>query len=134
MKKDIQFHQVKNISLVIERKKNDTDQYEWHVYIINNNELPITNVLISSKGYGTKDGEEQKTSVLRHMIEEIGPMENAIIEPLDPALFHLTNEYWVSYYIEGEIHDKKYLFVPDSISEAHLVKIDLLGIEGVLHN
>ena len=134
MKKDIKFHEVKNVSLVIGRKKNELAQFEWHVYIINHNEVPISNVLVASKGYGTKDGKKQETSILRHMIEEIAPSGTSIIEPIDPALFHLTNEYWVSYYIDGKIHDKKYLFVPDSISDNHLVKIDKLGIEGVLHN
>jgi len=132
MKKDIPFIPVNGVSVAVARKKNLTD-YEWYVYIINKNQFPITNILISSKGYGEKEGEVQKTSILRHLIEEMEPQSSAIIEPIDPAVFHLFNEYWVSYYVDGQIYDKKFIFVPDSISDNNLIKISHLELEGVLH-
>lgn len=133
MKNDITFHKVEDIYLAVTRLRNELGAYEWHVRIINKKSQIIHNVLITSKGYGIKDGEEQRTSILRHHIDEIEPGSSAIIEPIDPSVFHLTNEYWVSYYIDRQIFDKKFLFVPDSITEENLSKIDVLEMEGVLH-
>ena len=89
--------------------------------------------MVTSKGYGKKDGEEQKTSILRHMIPTINAGEYALIEPIDPNVFHLNNEYWVSFFIDNQLYDKKYIFVPDSIIEDNLVPIRELGLKGVLH-
>lgn len=133
MKKDITFHQVHEVALAVTRQQNELQQPEWHVRIINNNPFPIENVLITSKGYGQKEGVEQKTSTLRHLIEVVEAKSGAIVEPIDPSVFHLTNEYWVSYYIDRQIYDKKFLFVPDSIREDNLSLIETLAMEGVLH-
>jgi hypothetical protein len=50
-----------------------------------------------------------------------------------PDVFHLNNEFWVSYFIGKQIYDKKFIFVPDSIIEDNLIQISPLGLEGVLH-
>jgi len=34
-----------------------------------------------------------------------------LIEPIDPNVLHLNNEYWVSYYIGSQIYDKRFVFV-----------------------
>ncbi|WP_210462166.1 hypothetical protein [Rufibacter roseolus] len=134
MKKDIDFHQVEGVAVAIAREVNELGQEEWNVYFINNNDFYLENVLISSKGYGEQDGQEVKTSVLRHMFDQMGLKTALQVEPIDPALFHITNEYWVSYYIGRNIHDKRFLFVPGSISEDHLIHISILEKEGVLHS
>ncbi|MFC6996322.1 hypothetical protein [Rufibacter roseus] len=134
MKKDIDFHKVEGVSIAIAREVNELGQEEWNVYFINNNNFYLENVLIASKGYGTHEGEEVKTSVLRHMYETVEPRSFRQVEPIDPGLFHLTNEYWVSYYIGKEIHDKKFLFVPGTIVEENLIQITLLEKQGVLHS
>lgn len=134
MKKDIHFPPVEGVSLAIARDTAENAEVEWAVYIINNNPYPLDNVLIASKGYGELNGEEQKTSVLRHLIEYIEPTSVAVVERIDPAVFHLCNEYWVSYYVGTKIHDKKYLFLPDSIVEDNISYIPQLEKEGVLHD
>jgi len=75
-----------------------------------------------------------KTSVLRHVFEQV-PAKSAVkVEPIDPAIFHITNEYWVSYYVGEKIFDKKFVFVPESIIAENLVDIALLNAKGILHN
>jgi len=59
---------------------------------------------------------------------------HALIEPIDPSVFHLTNEYWVSYFIDGRIFDKKFIFVPDTITEKNLTFITEIDTKGVLHD
>ena len=134
MKKDINLPEVKNVTLAVVREKNLLNQDEWKVYLINNNNFPIENTLVASRGYGEKDGEEQRTSTLRHFLETVKEKNFAIVESIDPKVFHLNNEYWVSYYIGREIYDKRFVFVPDSICEANLVFIKEIEKEGVLHS
>lgn len=129
---DIEFPEVKNVTIAVVRE----EKYEgpWKVYLINKNEFPIENTLVSSKGYGEKQGEKQKTSILRHFLETIPAKKSALIESIDPALFHLNNEYWVSYYVGNEIYDKKFIFVPDAITEDNMTFIKELDAEGILHS
>ncbi|SDL78746.1 hypothetical protein SAMN05421823_108112 [Catalinimonas alkaloidigena] len=134
MKRDIDFPTVEGVHVAIARQKAEDDSYEWRVYLLNQNPFPLDTVLVASKGYGESEGEAQRTSTLRHLIEYVAPQSTAIVERIDPAVFHLVNEYWVSYYVEGQIHDKKFLFLPDSIVDANLSYIPELELEGVLHS
>ncbi len=132
MKKDIDFHPVTGIKLAIAKETVDGNE-EWGVYIINLNLIELKTVMITSKGYGKINGEVKNTSSLRHMIEELGPQCVAKIEPIDPALFKLNNEYWVSYYILDQIFDKKFIFTDDSMEPVNLAFIPELGLQGILH-
>jgi hypothetical protein len=132
MKKDIDFHPVTGVKLAI-AKENINGNIEWGVYIINLNMIELKTVMITSKGYGIIDGEEKKTSTLRHMIQELGSESIAKIEPIDPALFALNNEYWVSYYILDQIFDKKFIFTVGSMDPSNMIYIPELDMEGVLH-
>jgi hypothetical protein len=134
MIKDIKFPEVKNVTLAVARQKNIGERDDWKVYLINNNDFAIENTLVASKGYGEKDGEQQRTSILRHFLDVIPANSAALIEPIDPAVFHLNNEYWVSYYIGSQIFDKRFVFVPDAIREENLCFIKELEMEGVLHS
>jgi hypothetical protein len=134
MKKDIDFDPVEGVSVAIATQQNELGQPVWNVYLINNNSFELDNVLVTSKGYGVYEGEEIKTSVLRHMFEQVQAKSFVKIEPIDPAIFHINNEYWVSYYIGQKIFDKKFIFVPESIVESNLIDISMLNLRGVLHN
>lgn len=129
MNKDIDFPKVEDVYLTVVRGEEDL----WQVYMLNRNKSTLENVMITSKGYGKKNGKEQKTSILRHMIPKLFSGEYALIEPIDPGVFHLNNEYWVSFFIGNQLYDKKYIFVPDSIIEDNLMFIAELGKKGILH-
>jgi hypothetical protein len=130
MKEDIDFLPVKDVFITISK---NTEEEMWKVYLLNRGKKRIENIMITSKGYGEQKGEKQQTSVLRHMIPHLEEGEYALIEPIDPKVFHLNNEYWVSFFIEGQVYDKKYIFVPDSIKEENLSFIKELNQNGVLH-
>ena len=129
MKKDIDYPEVQDIYMAIAK-----DSTLWKVYLINRGTETIDTILITSKGYGEKDGKPQKTSTLRHAIPKLEAGEHALIEPIDPGVFHLTNEYWLSYYIGQQVFDKKYLFVPETINPENFISIPEIGLEGVLHS
>jgi hypothetical protein len=134
MKKDIEIPEVKNVTIAVVREKTLFETYDWKVYLINNNNVQIENTLVSSTGYGEKDGTQQKTSTLRHFLETVPAKSSALVEPIDENVFHLNNEYWVSYYIGSEIYDKKFVFVPETITEENLIYIKELEMEGVMHS
>lgn len=128
MKKDINFSPVKDVHVVI--AKNDEG---WRAFLVNRNMEKLENVMITSQGYGETKTEKQQTSTLRHMIPYLDPGMYALIEPIDESVFHLNNEYWVSYFIDGQVYDKKFIFVPDSIIEENLTFIEELDMKGILH-
>jgi hypothetical protein len=133
MKKDIDFSPVTGVKLAIAKTETESGE-DWAVYIINLNLIELKNVMITSKGYGELEGEQRKTSTLRHLIEELGVQSIAKIEPIDPVVFELTNEFWVSYYILDQIFDKKFIFTPGSFHPSLQRMIPELGLEGVLHS
>jgi hypothetical protein len=133
MKEHINFEPVEGVAIAIAVEQNEVGEDIWNVFLLNNNPYYLDNVLVASKGYGMHEGKEVKTSVLRHMFEQVPPKSAVKIEPIDPAIFHITNEYWVSYYIGPKIYDKKYVFVPESIIVDNLVDISLLNAKGILH-
>jgi hypothetical protein len=132
MIKDLPENIVQDIAIAVALEGENVENKTWYVYLINLKKEPIENVLITSKGYGEKDGEQIKTSVLRHMFPLVKNSEFALIEPIDEATFGLNNEYWLSYYIGKEIFDKKFIFLPESIVESNFIKLPILNKPGVM--
>jgi hypothetical protein len=132
MIKDIPENIVKDIAIAVALEGENVESKTWYVYLINLKNEPIENVLITSKGYGEKDGEQIKTSTLRHMFPEVKNSAFVLIEPIDEATFGLNNEYWLSYYIGKEIFDKKFIFLPESIVESNFIKLPIVNKPGVM--
>lgn len=133
MKKDIDFGTVEGVYVAIAREVLE-DTTTWKVYIINDNDYDIENCIINSKGYGKKGDEIQETSTLRHFVENLPARGYAPVETIQQEVFHLNNEFWVSFYVDGSIKDKKFIFVPDSIVEENIQLIPQINLEGVLHS
>ena len=134
MKADIEIPKVEGIRIAIVPSNPDDLADLWEVYIMNQNTYRVDTVLINSKGYGDKDGLRQTTSTMRQMIEVLPGSSYGKFESIDPAVFHLTNEYFVTYYKDGKIYDKNFVFVPETIIKENLIDIELLGKKGVLHD
>lgn len=132
MKKDLPENIVEDIAIVVALENEGPESKLWYVYVLNLKDTPIENVLITSKGYGEKNGEQVKTSTLRHMIPLIEPGGSALIEPIDEQTFGLNNEYWLSYYIGREIFDKKFIFLPESIVESNFIRLPVINKPGVM--
>jgi len=132
MKKDLPENIVEDVAMAIVLMGETPETESWTVYFINLKKELISNVLISSKGYGEKDGVMVRTSTLRHFLGDLEPMTYAGVEAIDTAVFGLTNEYWLSYYIDGTIYDKKFIFLPESIVDDNLIKIPLINKPGVM--
>ena len=132
MKKDLPENIVKNVAIAIVLENETPGEKNWSVYLINLKKERIQTVLVSSKGYGTQNNEEVKTSILRHSIGDVDAYDYALIEAIDQQVFGLTNEYWLSYYIDGHIYDKKFIFLPESIVESNMIRVPILNKPGVM--
>jgi len=132
MIKDLPENVVEDIAIAIALEKESIETKLWYVYLINLKNEPIENVLITSKGYGEKNGEQVRTSTLRHMFPVVENGSSVLIEPIDEQTFGLNNEYWLSYYIGKDIYDKKFIFLPESIVELNFIKLPVINKPGVM--
>jgi hypothetical protein len=132
MRKDIKPPKVQGVAMAVVPETDADGEQAWYVYLINQKEVPLENVLVSSRGYGEMEGEARKTSEMRHFLEQLGPRSWARIERIMEDVFGLNNQYWLSFYIDGRIHDKKYIFLPDSIHEEHFTDLPLMEKRGVM--
>lgn len=132
MKADLPENTVEDVAITVALVGETPEVGSWTVYVVNFKNEPITNVLITSKGYGEIDGKQVKTSLLRHSIGDLSANSYAGVEAIDPAVFGLTNEYWLSYYIGTEIYDKKFIFLPESIVDNNLIRVPILNKPGVM--
>lgn len=132
MKKDISPPTVEDIGVAVVREQNELNEAEWNVYLINFKKEKLEGVLVSSHGYGRLKEEDLKTSTLRHFLDEVGPKSFVKFEPIIPELFGLNNEYWVSFFVNNVMYDKKYIFLPEAIKEEHFILIPYINKKGVL--
>lgn len=132
MKADLPENIVEDVAIAVALVGETPEVGSWTVYLVNLKNEPITNVFVTSRGYGEKDGKQVKTSLLRHFIGDVAAQSVAGVEAIDPAVFGLTNEYWLSYYIGKEIFDKKFIFLPESIVDSNLIRVPLLNKPGVM--
>ena len=132
MLKDIPELAVEDVAIAIVEEENEIAEKIWNVYFINLKNEMLQTVLVTSKGYGTLLGDEVKTSTLRHMLGDIEPNTFALIEPIMENLFTLDNEFWVSFFLNGNIYDKKFVFPSCIIQENSLVNIPILNKRGVM--
>jgi len=133
MKKDIQFPQVVGVHIAVAHGENESEHL-WQVILINDNEHPLESINISSRGYGVLEDKQVETSVLRHFFPILEAKSYQTVELIDPAVFKINNEYWVSYFVGKQMYDKKFIFVPESIVHKNLTFIPILKKEGILHS
>lgn len=132
MKKDIEKPSVEGVTVAIKLDNSETDPH-WTVHLINSNAFAIENIIIASKGYSKKGEKEQQTSTLRHLYDKLEGNSTQQIEVITQEVFHLFNEYWVSYFVDGKLFDKKFTFVPESINTEYLTFIEVINSQGILH-
>lgn len=134
MRDELKGPKADNVGIAVVETINQENEKEYNVYLLNLREDIMEGIIIASKGYGTNPttGEKLKTSTLRHSLEVLLPNEAAKVEPIMPEVFGLANEFWVSFWINDDMYDKKFVFVPGSISEDNMKEIPVLGERGVL--
>ena len=128
MRKDIEIPEAEKIFLAIAKEgRND-----WVSYLVNNYNRQLKDAMVVSQGHGIDSGKEVKTSTLRHFVGDVKAHGSSPIERIDPALFHLNHEFWVTFYMEGRIYDKKFFFEAGSLTKKNLSYIKELETKGII--
>lgn len=128
MKKDIEIPVAKDVYVAAVLEWNEEFlSKDWNAYVINNRTTAIDMVLIVSKGF---DG-ERKTSLMRHAIGAVEAKSFAKIELMQEDILALNNEFFVTYYADNKIYEKRFLFKKNTVNENSLSEIPLIEKEGV---
>ena len=134
MKAELLGPKVENVGVAVIQSINEDNEKEYTVYLISLRDDIMEGIIVASTGYGenTTTGEKIKTSTLRHGIEVLLPNEIAKIEPIMPDVFGLSNEYWVSFWVEDVLYDKRFVFPAESLIEENFKYLEIFKRKGVL--
>jgi hypothetical protein len=134
MKEELLGPKVENVGVAVIQSVNEEKEKEYTVYLINMRDDIMEGIIVASTGYGenTVTGEKIKTSTLRHGIEVLLPNEIAKIEPIMPEVFGLSNEFWVSFWVEDVLYDKRFVFPAESIVEENFKYLEQFKRKGIL--
>ena len=132
MLKDIDIPKVEDVAVAVVPEMNELAEEMWNVYLVNLKDALIEGVLVSSRGYGSLNGETKRTTTFRHFLDVLEGKSFKKIEEIVPEVFGLNNEFWVSFYLDKKMYDKKYIFLPESISDEHMTTIPIINKQGVL--
>ena len=134
MREELKGPKVENVAVAVVQQLGEDDVTVYNTYLINLRDDIMEGIIITSNGFGenVETGEKIKTSMLRHCIELLLPNEAARVEPIMEEVFALTNEYWVSFWVNDTMYDKKFIFLPETIQEKNMKVIPVLGLKGVI--
>jgi hypothetical protein len=132
MKKDIVIPVVEDVWVAIVHDPIENEETEWNAYLLNMKNEALEGVLVSSRGYSAIENDQRKTATFRHFLDVLPPKSFKKIEPISSEVFGLNNEYWVSFYINKKMYDKKYIFLPETINESYFIEIPMINKKGVL--
>jgi hypothetical protein len=131
MKKDISIPVMTDVGVAVVPREEAGEEL-WDIYLINLRQSPLENVLITSQGYGTVDGMDKTTTVLRYFHAELPARDSVRVEPIQPNLFAINNEYWVSFNEAGQTYDKRFRFPAGSIRREALETLPVLDRPGIM--
>ena len=132
MNKDIIVPIVKDVWVAAALTINEVNEQQWDIYIINNKSDDIEGVLVSARGYGSLENDTRKTDTFRHFLKTIKAQSSKKVEPISEEVFGINNEYWLSFFLNGKLYDKKYIFLAETIKDEHLISLPIVDKKGVL--
>ncbi|CAM4159877.1 hypothetical protein [Zobellia nedashkovskayae] len=128
MKKDIEIPIAKDVQVAIIREWNEEFlSKDWNAYITNNRADQIEMVMVVSKGFD----EERQTTTMRHSMGTILPSDFKKIELLQEEVLALDNEFFVTFFAEGKLFEKRFLFQKNTVSEKNLSTIPIIEKDGI---
>ncbi len=133
MKKDIIIPEVENVFFAaVQEWSDDFMEKVWYAYLVNDSDYLIESVMVVSKAFGTIDGEMKKTSLLRHAFIEVPAVSVVKVEMLEKSVLALNNEFMLTFFMDGKLYDKKFVFKANSINETDVEEVPILFVDGVI--
>lgn len=129
MRKDIEIPEVEGVFMAVVHQYNTAFKTnDWNVYIVNENDYDLEMILIVSRGYD----QSRSTSLMRHKLEKLPEKSYAKVELMLEDVLELNNEFHVSFFVDGQMRDKKFVFKQNTINEKALRDIPLMDVRGVM--
>lgn len=134
MREELLGPKVEGVAFAVVEQLNEENEKVYNVYLLNLRDDIMEGIIVTSQGYGinVNTGETVRTSKLRHSLELLLPNEAAKIEPIIEEVFGLSNEYWISFWVNEVLYDKKFVFLAESISQENMKVLPIIGEKGVM--
>lgn len=134
MREELLGPKVEGVAFAVVEQLNEENEKVYNVYLLNLRDDIMEGIIVTSQGYGNNvnTGETVRTSKLRHSLELLLPNEAAKIEPIIEEVFGLSNEYWISFWVNEVLYDKKFVFLAESISQENMKVLPIIGEKGVI--
>ncbi len=129
MKKDIEIPIAKDVYIALIHEWNEEFlSKDWNAYVLNDRGTPIEMVMVVSKGFDT----ERKTSTMRHAIGFVAAKSFEKVEVVQEAVLALDNEFFLTFYADNKLYEKRFIFQGGSVTTANLKPIPLIDKDGIL--
>lgn len=132
MRSDIKFREVEGVAIAIVPDFGEAAVPIYESFLLNLKEEPIKNVFIRASGEGVAEHEGVKTATMRKLVEEIPPQSYVKIDIFEREAANLLNEYWISFWYDDYLYDKRYRFEPGSIHDDNYIFLPILEKVGVM--
>jgi hypothetical protein len=133
MKKDIIIPKVENVYVAaIQEWNDDFMEKTWYAYLVNDSEYKLETAIVVSNASGELNGEQRKTSTMRHAFTEVEPDSAVKIEMMEESVLALDNSFMVTFFIGNTLYDKNYVFKAGTVTEDNVQEVPVIYKEGVL--
>lgn len=128
MKKDIQIPIFKDVFVVAVHKWDEEHlNKDWWVYLVNNQDKALELTIVVSKGYG----QGLQSSTMRHGFGTVAPKSVIKVESLQEEVLKLNNEFFLTFFQDAQLFEKKFVFESFQLTPSNLVDIPLLDQKAV---
>ncbi|MEL4306820.1 hypothetical protein [Joostella sp. CR20] len=129
MKKDIEIPIAENVFVAAVNEWDEKHLSKtWYIYLINNRETAIEGSILVSKGYGGG----LKTTTMRHGLGDLPAKTFRKVELLQEDVFKLKNEYFLTFFADNKLYEKKFIFDEYQVSENNETNVPVMNVAGVV--
>ncbi|RKS55477.1 hypothetical protein BC962_0440 [Gillisia mitskevichiae] len=129
MRKDIEIPEVEGVYVAaVYEQHPEYKTMDWNAYIINDRNDPLEMILIVSSGSNDK----KITPAMRHSIKVLPAKYFAKIEFLQEKLLQLENKFAITFFADGKMYERTFVFNNGVIKESALTEIPIMNMKGIL--
>jgi hypothetical protein len=133
MKKDIIIPKVENVYVAaIQEWNDDLMDKTWYTYLINDSNEKLETAMVVSGASGLIDGEERRTSTMRHAFVEVDANSAVKIEMIEDSVLVLDNSFMVTFFKGNKLYDKNFVFKAGTIDNDNTTEVPVIFKDGVM--
>ncbi len=133
MRKDITIPKVEDVYVAAVQEWNDDFmENTWYVYLVNDSDAALETVIVVSGASGELNGEERRTSTMRHVFGDVAPDTAIKIEMIEESVLALNNSFMVTFFKGNTLYDKNFIFRAGGIAKERVQEVPVIFKDGVL--